>query len=112
MKYLSLLLLTTTLLGGCCQKQDLFPDVAPCMEAHIVALSRSSSCPDAGVREYLFQGHTVYVLDPGTCCMDCGADVLDTKCNYLGSLGGMDGNTRIQGEPFEKAQFIRSVWQR
>jgi len=44
----------------------------------------------------------------------CGGDlasyVLSENCDTLGFLGGIAGNTIINGEPFSNAEFRGMVW--
>jgi hypothetical protein len=38
------------------------------------------------------------------------SEVLDENCNSLGFLGGIAGNTKINGEDFNNAKLKRTVW--
>jgi hypothetical protein len=71
---------------------------------------KSASCDDAHVDELTFQNATVYLFDPGKCGADMTSDVYDMKGNLLGSLGGIRGNVRINGEDFDKAVKKRTIW--
>jgi len=44
------------------------------------------------------------------CCCDYSSEVLNSQCNYLGDLGGFWGNRVINGENFDNAKFIKTVW--
>lgn len=72
--------------------------------------SAVSSCKDAKVKQYEFQGQNVFVFEDGTCVMDKESRVLDKKGNLLGYLGGFAGNTTILGVDFTKAMFVKEVW--
>lgn len=64
----------------------------------------------AKVSEYTFQGNTVYVFDPGICGADQTSEVTNKKCEAMGYLGGISGNTKINGEDFSKAKFEKNIW--
>jgi hypothetical protein len=65
----------------------------------------------ASVDEYMFQGNLVYVFDPGTCGADMQAVVYDSNGNSIGALGGIAGNTVINGVRFdENAVLQRTIW--
>lgn len=60
--------------------------------------------------EYEFQGKRVYTFFQGNCGADMATGVVDDKCKSLGSLGGITGNTKINGEDFSNAKFKKTVW--
>jgi hypothetical protein len=62
------------------------------------------------VDEYYFQNELVYVFDYVNCCCDYQSYVLNTACDTLGYLHGFAGNYTINGEYFENAVFLRTVW--
>lgn len=72
--------------------------------------------PDCGelygtsVDEYWFQNEMVYVFDYSHCCCDFQSPVLNSSCDTLGFLDGLIGNYIINGENFENAEFLRTVW--
>lgn len=66
----------------------------------------------ASVKEFIFQGKTVYVLSEGNCIANSGAEVIDSDCNHLGYLGGFVGNIEINGVEFSpNATLIRTIWE-
>jgi hypothetical protein len=70
-------------------------------------------CADASVEAYSFQNATVYLFKVGTCIADVHADVVNTNCQIIGTVGGFGGNNIINGENFlQKAVFIKTVWKR
>ena len=72
---------------------------------------KSQACPTgASVKEYLFQNQTVYSFDPGICGGDLATYILSEDCDTLGFLGGITGNTTINGVPFSNAEFLGTVW--
>jgi hypothetical protein len=65
----------------------------------------------AQVDEYLFQGKTVYVFDPGNCGADMQTNVYDSNCNMIGALGGFIGNIYINNVRFDQnAIFQKTIW--
>jgi len=40
------------------------------------------------------------------------AEVMSSDCVSLGFLGGFIGNTKINGEEFSSATFIKTIWQK
>lgn len=96
-----------------CNEIDIEPGTPICIENRIVNFNKTSICDDAHVAEYIFQGNTVYVFSPGsTCGADLSSEVIDSDCNSLGFLGGLSGNTKINGENFLNAKFVRTVWRK
>ncbi len=95
-----------------CRKNDIARGTPQCIEDKIQEFSRSSSCDDVLVKEYKFQGKAVYAFEPGTCGADMTTEVLDSDCKTLGHLGGFAGNTKINGEDFSSAKFVRVTWKK
>jgi len=96
-----------------CNEIDIQPGTPICIENRIVSFSKTSVCDNATVTEYIFQGKTVYVFSPGnTCGADLASEVVDSDCLSLGYLGGLSGNTTINGEKFSNAMFVRTVWRK
>ncbi len=93
---------------GC---HDIEEGAPECMVKKIKQFSNGHGCEDRSVGQYEFQGAMTYVMSPGTCGADMGADVFDEQCNLLGMLGGITGNTTINGGDFSKAVFVQLVWQ-
>lgn len=82
-----------------------------CMESKLEAFKKTACANGASLKEYVFQGKTVYAFEPGTCGADLTTEVLDAKCQSLGFLGGITGNTRINNEDFSKAELKRTLWE-
>ncbi len=93
-----------------CHKENVSADVPRPVRKDIDEFSKNSTCNDARVDEYKFQDHLVYVFEPGTCGADMSSAVEDADGKNLGALGGFTGNMVINGEKFETATFIRTVW--
>jgi hypothetical protein len=105
--FLSLLLIT--LLAACEREGN---GTTACIQEKIDELSVNAGTSDASVKEYRFQNQTVYVFSDGTQIVD-GADyVYDTGCNQLGFLGGLMGNSIINGQNFySNAIYTRTIWE-
>ncbi|MGZ3923670.1 MAG: DUF6970 domain-containing protein [Flavisolibacter sp.] len=92
-----------------CKKYN---NVSECIQSKIEAFKKSETlCTGAAVKEYSFQGKVVYVFETVTCIADGGADVYDSNCNYLGTIGGFTGNVNIGGVDFGKnARYRATIW--
>lgn len=111
MKKISIILLFASLLISC-NKLDIEKGTPKCIENKIIDFDKSSTCDNANVKEYSFKGSTVYAFDPGTCGADMTTEVVNSDCNCLGYLGGIAGNTKINGEEFSSATFIKTTWEK
>jgi len=107
--FFAFLVLTMAIVS--CAKEQVEKAVPDCIKSKIEDFSKSEACEQtATVKEYTFQSQTVYVFDPGTCGADMASNVVDSQCNTLGMLNGYAGNTKINGEDFSHATFIRTIW--
>ena len=101
---LSLLLFITS-----CKKE---PKTPTCINSKVNEFKLTISCNiGANVKRYEFQAKRVYVFDPGTCGADMTSEVFDENCNSIGFLGGITGNTKINGEDFNSAKYTSTIWQ-
>ena len=91
-----------------CKKSSSTPD---CIQLEIDRLkSTASLCDYASIKEFRFGGKLVYVISYGN-CPDGVSGVVDRNCNSLGYLGGIAGNTKIDGVDFgANAQYKRTIW--
>lgn len=97
----------------CCGKYKIAKGTPECVENKIEVFDEQIDCDEnVNVKEYTFQGGTVYVFDPGTCGADMTSEVIDSECKTLGYLGGIAGNTEINGEDFSKADYKKTVWEK
>lgn len=112
MKNLITSLLIAVLLFPSCKKLDIADGTPHCIKSKIRSFEKSAFCADAHVDQYEFQSETVYVFSDGSCGADMAAAVLDSKCNSKGQLGGFVGNTKINGQEFSSAKFIKTVWKK
>ncbi len=109
MKIFPLLLLTAMLMIACTAQK---PAIPKCVEAKIREYNLSTACSDAKVDEYTFQGKTVYAFGPGTCGADMTTEVMNADCTTMGYLGGIAGNTKINGTEFSTAKFVKVIWKK
>ena len=112
MKIAAILLMSAVLAFTGCNKVDVEKGTPKCVKKEIKDFNKSSQCDDATVEEYSYQGKTVFVFNHGSCGRDFSSRVIDSDCNYLGSLGGFVGNTEINGENFSSATFIKTTWKK
>jgi hypothetical protein len=111
MKKFALLLALITFITAC-NKQGIAKGTPTCVKQKIKTFEKESTCSDASVKKYTFQGKTVYVFEPGTCGADMTSEVISDNCSSLGFLGGFTGNTTINGEDFSKAEFVETIWKK
>lgn len=96
-----------------CDKYKLSGDEPKCLIEKIKTFDSNTACNDeVKVVKYKFQNTYVYVFDPGNCGADMTSEVIDSECNTLGYLGGIMGNTKINGEDFSNAQEISILWKK
>lgn len=87
--------------------------VKACVDAKITDFEEKDICSKSGdVKEYVFQNQQVYVFNPGDCGADMTAEVIDANCTTLGYLGGITGNTKINGVDFSNASYVRTLWRK
>lgn len=106
-----IIFLFSVLFYTACEKNSSSVKEPVCLTNHINAFSKTC-CSDAKVHEYTFQNRTVYVFASGTCGADLTSEVMDSDCNTLGYLGGLTGNTKINGEDFSHAAYQNTVWEK
>jgi hypothetical protein len=107
--YLFLAIVSLALVTSC--KKEKVRETPDCIWTKITAFDSTYNCVEAKVDKYLFQGETVYVFDPGVCSQaDMTSEVINQNCETLGYLGGLIGNTTINGENFSSAQFQETIW--
>lgn len=93
-----------------CKKTKGGKDIPAAIKIAIEKFDKETNCNSAKVDEYKFQSQKVYVFDPGICGADMTSRVADENNTTLGYLGGIAGNTKINGEDFSNAKFIKTVW--
>lgn len=105
--YILLLAIFLMIFSSCEKKPVETPD---CIKSLI---SNYPFCANdgGGVGQYSFQGHIVYVFDPGLCGADMASSVYNENCECIGILGGIAGNNIVNNEIFiGHAKFIKSIW--
>lgn len=81
-----------------------------CINSKITSFQNECCAQGASVEEYTFQQEQVFVFNMGSCGADLPAYVLTSNCDTLGFLGGIAGNTTINGENFSNATLVGTVW--
>ncbi len=112
MKRLGLLLfiLAITVFATC--NKGIAKGTPACVKSKIKSFDKDNSCGSVHVDEFTFQGNKVYAFDPGICGVDMTTEVISSSCSSLGVLGGFAGNTKINGEEFSHAVFVKTVWKK
>lgn len=104
------LYLILSLLISCKKDKETTPE---CIQSRTIAFSNNGSCEHgANVKQYTFQGKSVFTFEMGNCGADLAVTVLDANCSTLGYLGGREGVTKINGEEFSSATYVRTIWSR
>ncbi len=113
MKNFIILFLFVFLFPISCNKLKIADGTPSCIKTEIKKFSKShGTCPSAHVDEMEFQSSTVYVFDDGGCMADGGSTIYDKNALMIGSLGGFTGNTKVNGQEFSSATFIKTVWKK
>ena len=108
----ALFMIAGCLVFAACNKSPHITDGNACIKSKVKQFSKTEACDgSATVKQYTFQGQSVYVFDQGTCGADFAQPVLNAYCDTLGFLGGIAGNGTINGENFyEQAVYVRTIW--
>ncbi len=113
--YLSNIFLTFLLLFllMCCNSKNKTQTSAKpnCIEMKIVDFKKTACHVGASIKQFNFQNKTVYAFLPGNCGADMTTEVIDENCKTLGFLGGIMGNTQINGEKFPINQSTKIIWE-
>jgi hypothetical protein len=109
MKAIFMFCVVATLWAGCRKN---YSQETECIQYAVESFKKTAVCDSgASVKAYEFSGLTVYVFHPGDCGADLQAKVMDQNCHVLGYLGGIAGNTRINGVEFSSnSYYLRTVW--
>ncbi len=110
MKIPSIIIIASVIIS--CNKLNIEKGTPACVENKIKKFNKSLICKNAKVDQYSFQGKTVYTFDPGNCGADMTTEVISSDCISLGYLGGITGNTKVNGEEFSTAKFIKTTWKK
>ena len=96
------------LLAACNQHND----IDSCIEEKISSFGPEICPENATVKRCTFQGKTTYAILPGNCIADQADEILDENCNLLGYVGGIGGNTEINGvDYYANATVDETIWQ-
>ena len=109
-KIILLAIVSITILNSC-KKCDDQNNIPACIQERIEEFTTNPSCAES-VEEYLFQGAVVYAFENGICPADIPTEILSASCNTIGSIGGLSGNKEVNGEDFDNATFVRTVWKK
>ena len=108
------LFIIASLLALSCKRPDIASNIPSCIYKEIAGNKGDPRWYTGDVKEYLFQGKTVYAFNPDTKIIADGATIIkDKNCNTLCSLGGFGGPkvNMCSGENFwEKAVLQRTIW--
>lgn len=97
-----------------CKKQKNETGVPECILYKVINFTKTSQCAEAEVTEYSYQGKLVYVFEDAGCngAADLSSAVVNSECFTIGHLGGINGNTKINGGDFSTAIRTRTIWQK
>ena len=106
----AIFLLLGIALVACDKNQNNCSTIPDCIQA-LIDTNKASFCPSSKIDEYSFQSKTVYVFYTMDCVADGASCVFDISCKDLGCLGGIAGNSKINGVDFKSnAKFVGTVW--
>lgn len=95
-----------------CSKLDIEKGTPVGVKKQIKAFNKNAICKDAKVDEYRFQNKSVYAFEQGNCGADLTTDIYNKDGEKMGALGGIMGNTKINGKEFSNAPFVKNVWKK
>lgn len=108
MKTFGILIYFSIFFLGCTKESEI-----DCVNEKIKSFKEQAVCDMSVVKQYTFQGNTVYVFDNTACCCDHTAEVIDSQCKVLGTLGGFAGFNIINGLDFYKhATQEKILWKK
>jgi hypothetical protein len=103
------------LFAASCEKEKCGDkELTACMEEKVTLYKKDATenpCPNYGIKEYIFEGNSVYVFGSPGCIADGVDFVLNTQCDTICYLGGLIGNINCSGKIFyDNAVFKRDIW--
>ncbi len=108
---LSIIVISTLLFA--CKKNDIAKGTPKCIASEIASIKKNEFAQRPIVNEYIYQNETVFLIDDGMGYVDSQSKVVDSHCNELGYLGGMMGQTKINGEDFfAAAVYVKTIWKK
>ncbi len=81
-----------------------------CLQEKMEAFKKTVCAKGASIKQYQFQNAIVYAFIPGNCGADLSSDIVNTSCETIGFLGGIMGNSKINGEEFSNANWLKTIW--
>lgn len=100
MKKVLFILLIGFVWAGCTkEKEEAIPE---CIQDRLLSFETNEACPSgASLKKYTFQGNRVFAFNPGGCIADGTIEIRSENCDVLGFLGGISGETEINGIDFD-----------
>jgi hypothetical protein len=108
--------LLAALVASSCHKLDIASGVPSCVSREIKHNIKNPDWYTGSVKEYEYQGKTVYSFEPDTRRIADGATTIkDEKCNTLCTIGGFGGPAvnQCNGQNFfQLAVYRRMIWEK
>ncbi len=99
-----------------CEKSDFPPDIPPCIKDTINVYKNKPDWLIGNVEAYSFQGKIVYAFNPDNKRIADGQTyVVNSDCGIMCAVGGFGGpsiNLCNGDNFFQKAVFIRKIWEK
>jgi hypothetical protein len=116
MKFLSVFTIAIFLITSSCHNPGIAKGIPKCIYKEIDAGSQNADWMIGSVKEYEFQGKTVYAFEPDNGRIADGATTIkDGACNTLCNVGGFAGprnNQCMGGNFFTDAVYKRTIWEK
>ncbi len=113
MKNIALTVVAICLSLLACKKSGIAKNTPNCIHKEIAIIKKNENAISPIIKEYIFQNQTVYLIDFGMGHVDGQSKVVDKRCNELGNLGGILGDTKINGEDFlTVAVYVKTIWEK
>jgi len=98
MKYLTLLLLATTVLFTSCGDEE--TELPTCID-ELLTDFKVDACSTADLTIWRFRGEEVYCFNWVPCFSDGTSDIYDANCTLICQLGGISGNPECANVDWE-----------
>lgn len=104
-----LVLIIPVLLFSCSKDDEVKQSYPNCLQLEIDRILDSSpQSPRATIELYTYQDENVYVVN--TNFPDVQANVYNSQCQLICTIGGIDGNENDTCVDWENAEFIEKLW--
>ena len=114
MKQVILSSLCFVIVCSACHNPDIASGVPKCIYKEIDDNGKNAEWYVGSVKEYQFQGKTVYAFEPDIRRIADGATTIkDSNCNTMCNVGGFAGpanNQCVGGNFFKDAVYRRTIW--